>query len=450
MPHKALGTTSYPFQEQLPVQPPQEITHHPKKIVISTYGSLGDLYPYLAIGQILATRGHQVTIAGGTSLQSRIEALGLAFAPLRPNLDLSDRRTMKAAMDLRTGSETLLRKLILPYISANYQDLRQAVQSADLLINHAYCFAGPILGEKTGLPWISCNLSPSNFWSPHDSPVIPLYPWMAHLPGLGYAPNFLLMQGVRAVTRYWCEPLYQFRRKLGLPAGRHPLMEGQHSPHQVLALFSKLLAQQQVDWPSTAHVTGFPFFREEATLPAEVEQFLRQGEPPIVVALGSSVVLNAEAVYRCCQEVILRMGKRAIFVGAAHTLSDQEKARFVQHDDLLLAPYLPYAALFHHSALVIHHGGVGTTMEALRAGKPALVVPHSFDQPDNALRVGRLGVGRFIYRAYFTKTRLQKALHLLLNNPSYASFAQQAAGVVNQENGAETAVDRIESFARHL
>ncbi len=447
---KLADTASLSLQNQLPAQARQQTTHNPKKIVISTYGSLGDLYPYLAIGQVLAARGHHVTVAGGTSLQHKVEALGLAFAPLRPDLDLSDRRIMKAAMDLRTGSETLLRKLILPYISSNYQDLKEAVRAADLLINHAYCFAGPILGEKTGLPWISCNLSPNNFWSPYDSPVIPLYPWMAHLPGLGYAPNFLLMQGVRAVTRYWCEPLYRFRRKLGLPAGRHPLMEGQHSPHRVLALFSKLLAQPQADWPAAARVTGFPFFQQEAILPPEVEQFLQQGEPPIVVALGSSVVLNAEAVYRCCQEVILRMGKRAIFVGAAHTLSEQEKARFVQHDDLLLAPYLPYAALFHRSALVIHHGGVGTTMETLRAGKPALIVPHSFDQPDNALRVGRLGVGCFIYRAHFTKARLQRALHLLLNNPSYASFAQQAAQVVRQENGAETAVDHIESFAHQL
>ena len=408
------------------------------------------MYPYLAIGRVLAAQGHRVTIAGGTSLQDKVEALGLTFAPLRPDLDLSDRHTMQAAMNLRTGSETLLRKLILPHLRETYQDLMRAVQSADLLVNHAYCFAGPILGEKTGLPWISCNLSPSNFWSPHDSPVIPRYPWMVHLPRLGYAPNRLLMQGVRSVTRYWCEPIYRFRRELGLPAGKHPLMEGQHSPHRVLALFSKLLAQPQADWPASACVTGFPFFREEAVLPTPVEQFLQQGEPPIVVALGSSVVLNAEAVYRCCQEVILRMGKRAIFVGAVHTLSEPEKARFTHYDNLLLAPYLPYAALFHRSALVIHHGGIGTTMEALRAGKPALIIPHSFDQPDNALRVTRLGVGQFIYSTHLTKARLQRTLSLLLRKPSYAALAQRAAKIVNQENGAEAASNHITSFAHQL
>ena len=421
-----------------------------KKIVISTYGSLGDLYPYLAIGQKLSGRGHQVTIAGGASLQNKVESLGLRFALLRPNLDLSDRHTMKAAMNLRTGSETLARKLIFPFIRENYEDLTQAVQSADVLVNHAYCFAGPIVSEKTGIPWISCNLSPNNFWSAYDSPVIPRYSWMVHLPRLGFVTNRLLMQGVRRVTHPWCKPIYQLRQELGLPTCRHPLMEGQHSPYRVLALFSKLLAQKQADWPARACITGFPFFQEQQALPASVEHFIQQGKPPIVVALGSSVVLNAEAVYRCCQEVIAETQQRAIFVGAEHTLSDQEKTPFVHDKNILLAPYLPYASLFHKSALIIHHGGIGTTMEVLRAGKPMLVVPHSLDQPDNALRVERLGVGKYIYSHYFTKGRLRRALRILLNNPTYATCAQQAAQVVKEEYGVETASEHVETFVRQL
>ena len=419
-----------------------------KKIVISTYGSLGDLYPYLAIGQMLSQKGHQVTIAGGRSLQDRVEALGLGFAPLRPNLDLSDRRTMKAAMDLRTGSETLVRKLIFPFIRQNYEDLSRAVRSADLLINHAYCFAGPILSEKTGIPWISCNLSPNNFWSAYDAPVIPRYPWMVHLPQLGLATNQMLMQGVRSVTHRWCKPIYQFRRELGLPAYQHPLMEGQHSPHCVLALFSSLLARKQTDWPSQTRITGFPFFKEHQKLPFAVERFLAQGEPPIVVALGSSVVLNAEAVYHCCQQVMAELHQRVIFVGAEHTLSEQAKVPFLRDENILLAPYLPYAALFHRSALVIHHGGIGTTMEALRAGKPMLVVPHSFDQPDNALRIERLGVGKYIYSNHFTRGRLRKALCVLLHNPAYATAAQQAARAVRKEYGARTASEHVEAFVQ--
>ncbi|MEQ9437506.1 MAG: glycosyltransferase [Cyclobacteriaceae bacterium] len=421
-----------------------------KNIVISTYGSLGDLYPYLAIGRVLAKRGHRVTVAGGEALQSKVESMGLAFAPLRPNLDLSDRATMKSAMTLRTGSETLARKLIFPYIRENYQDLMQTVQSADLLINHAYCFAGPIVSEKTGIPWVSCNLSPNNFWSPYDSPVIPMYPWMVHLPSLGLVPNQVFMKAVREVTHYWCKPIYQFRKEIGLPTHKHPLMEGQYSPYRVLALFSKLLAQQQIDWPEQICITGFPFLQEGQELPSEVEDFLQQGDPPIVVALGSSVVLNAEAVYRCCREVITVMGKRAVFVGAQQTLSDQKKAHFAQDKHILLAPYLPYASLFHRSVLVIHHGGIGTTMEALRAGRPMLIVPHSFDQPDNALRVRKLGAGVFIYSTHFTKSRLKKALHLLLREPSYAASAQLAARVIREENGAETASKQIEILVQQL
>ncbi len=421
-----------------------------KRIVISTYGSLGDLYPYLAIGQALVAQGHKVTIAGGSSLQTKVEAMGFAFAPLRPNLDLNDRHTMKAAMDLRTGSRTLARKLVFPYIRENYEDLTQAVQQADLLINHAYCFAGPLVSEKKGIPWISCNLSPTNFWSSYDPSVIPGFPWMVHWPGLGFTVNRLFIQTVRIVTRFWCDSIYQFRKDLGLPNGMHPLMEGQHSPYLVLALFSKLLAQKQLDWPVQTMQTGFPFFQEEQGLPDATEAFLRQGEPPIVVALGSCVVMNGEAVYRCCQKVITALGKRAIFVGAAHTLDDKEKERFARDENILLAPYLPYASLFPRCALVIHHGGMGTTMEALRAGKPMLVIPHSFDQPDNALRVWRLGAGTFIYSTLFTNARLKKALCLLLENPSFSAYAKQAATIAREECGRETASKYIEDFIRQL
>ncbi|WP_224996122.1 glycosyltransferase [Cesiribacter sp. SM1] len=421
-----------------------------KKIVISSYGSLGDLYPYLAIGQALKARGHQVTIAGGVSVRSKVEGMGLSFAPLRPDLDLSDRQTMKAAMDLRTGSETLARKLIFPYIRENYNDLSQAVQNADLLINHAYCFAGPMVSEKTGIPWISCNLSPNNFWSVHDSPVVPRYPWMVHLPGLGVPTNRLVRKAVRMVTHQWCEPIYRFRKEIGLAPDKHPLMEGQHSPYRVLAMFSKLLAQKQTDWPTHTCITGFPFYQENKELPPAVENFIREGEPPIVVGLGSSVVLNAEAVYRCCHELLTEMNKRAIFVGAAQTLPAQEKKHYAKDRHILLTGYLPYAALFSKSALVIHHGGIGTTMEALRAGKPMLVIPHSFDQPDNALRVERLGAGKFIYSAHFTKNRLKKALLCLLEDPSYSYAAQQAAAVVKEECGTETASNYIESFIQQF
>ena len=92
----------------------------------------------------------------------------------------------------------------------------------------------------------------------------------------------------------------------------------------------------------------------------------------------------------------------------------------------------------------MHQGGVGTTAQALRAGRPMIVVPFAYDQPDNAARVTRLGVARTLRRARCTAKNLAGALAAVLANPRAAFLAAELGARVRAERGAATACDALE------
>jgi len=113
-----------------------------------------------------------------------------------------------------------------------------------------------------------------------------------------------------------------------------------------------------------------------------------------------------------------------------------------------VAEYAPYSALFSRASVVIHQGGVGTTAQCLRAGKPMLIMPYSHDQPDNARRMRRLRVARTIQKRNFTPRRVAAKLEKLLENPIYAHRAQQVAMRLRGEDGVKAACDALERLVR--
>jgi UDP:flavonoid glycosyltransferase YjiC (YdhE family) len=282
----------------------------PRDIVITTFGSFGDLHPYLAIALGLAARGHRVKIATGEAYRAKVESEGIEFHPVRPNISPDDHEAIRLAMDARKGSEYVLRHMFFPHVRSSYEDLTEAVAGADLLVTHPITYAGPLVAEKTGIPWVSTVLAPLSFFSASDPSVLSPAPWLATLGRLVPSVNrFICALGKRA-TVSWAEPVRQLRREIGLPPGANPIFEGQHSPDLVLALFSTLLGAPQPDWPPNTRVTGFVFYdrlEKHLGLPPELAQFLDSGPAPIVFTLGSSAVLDARDFYRQSAEAAVRL-----------------------------------------------------------------------------------------------------------------------------------------------
>src|SRR2546423_12338204 len=148
-----------------------------KRIVITTYGSFGDIHPYVALALELEARGHRPVIATSGMYREKIERAGLRFHAVRPDFPSLDQideavELMRLGMDPQTGPEFVIKEMFMSRVRESYEDLTIAAEGADLLITHPITFAGPVLAQKTGLPWISSVLSPISFFSAYD-PIFP-------------------------------------------------------------------------------------------------------------------------------------------------------------------------------------------------------------------------------------------------------------------------------------
>ncbi len=410
---------------------------------MTTFGSFGDVHPYIALALEMKRRNLSPVIATSEIYREKIESLGIEFHPVRPYMPGTDTpegvAVIEKVMDVQRGAEYLFKELLVPAVRYSYQDLMVAVQGADLLITHPITLAGPIVAETTGIPWISTVLAPASLWSIYDPFVPPNAPWLHAF--LSLTPTFAgwyetLLDNL---TDHWVQQVYDFRGVMGLPRGKNPLFAGQYSPELNLALFSRVLYQPQPDWPENTITTGFPFFdkKDNSEMDRELARFLSEGPAPIVFTLGSAAVHCAGDFFRESVIAAKALRRRAVLLIG----SEENRPKEPLPEGIVAFNYAPFGELLPRCAAMVHQGGVGTTGQGLRAGLPMLVMPFNHDQPDNAARVTRLGVARTISRKAYKAERVTKELRELLGNPSYANCARDAAYEIRTERGAASAVD---------
>lgn len=418
------------------------------RIVLSNIGTFGDINPLIALAIELKCRGHVPVLALPNVYRPKIEPLGIEFHPVRPDIDPTDSRLVAMVYDVKKGTETGLREFLFPVLRQTYDDFLAAAtepERADLMLLGELNYAGPLVAEVTGIPWASYVLAPLSFFSAFDPPVLPPYPRLARadkVAGMGRVMKRL----ARFTTRKWPEPIYQLRNELGLSRGANPLFDAKHSPHLVLALFSRVLGVEQKDWPPNTLITGFCFYDSDAgnaALPPHLEAFVSAGEPPVVFTLGSAAVLAAGNFYEVSAKVAANLGLRAVLLVGSDPRNRPHQAL---PPSICVAEYAPYSALFSRSSLVVHQGGVGTTAQCLKAGKPMLIMPYSHDQPDNARRMRRLKVSRTIQKVDYKPARVARKLQAMLNDPDYAARAQAVAQKLGWENGSKAACDALEAL----
>jgi len=163
----------------------------------------------------------------------------------------------------------------------------------------------------------------------------------------------------------------------------------------------------------------------------------------VVFTLGSAAVLAARKFYEHSAGAAIKAGVRAVLL-----IGSDGRNRPTQPlpESICVAEYAPYSALFNRAAMVVHQGGVGTTAQCLRAGKPMLIMPYSHDQPDNARRMRRLKVARVITRSNYTPMRVARRICSILEEPDFARCAQSVAKKLEHEDGVRTACDALEEL----
>jgi UDP:flavonoid glycosyltransferase YjiC (YdhE family) len=329
------------------------------------------------------------------------------------------------------------------------EDLSSLLQSADFLINATLIFPGPMLARKFNIPWASVTLQPFCYFSKSDPVVLPFAPWLENATTWGPVFWLLMNAAMHWGSSWWLKNFHQLRENLAVADYGHPLFEGQYSPDLNFALFSPHFAQPQPDWPSHTVATGFPFMEAQSDsledLPEALRRFLEAGRPPIVFTLGSSAVRIADDFYNTAVRAMkqLNTGKReayrAIFLIGNNTLTEPLT------DAMLAWDYVPYGQLFPHVACIVHQGGIGTTAQVMRAGKPMLIVPYGFDQPDNAARAQRLGVSVTLRKSKLNDKELAQTLEEVLTQAHYGEKAKELSLKIQSENCFDLACQHIEA-----
>lgn len=428
------------------------------RIVLNTFGSFGDLHPYLALAVELRRRGHEAVIATSEVYRQKVQAEGVRFVPVRPDVGelLNQPEFVEKLWHQERGTEHLIRDYLMPRVPEAYEDLLSASQGADLLLTHVAAYAGPTVAEVLKLPWISIVLQPSMFLSRYDPPRLPIA-WIRHLYSLGPQARAMIFRLGKARVRRWARPLLQLRRKLGLPTSANPVFEGALSPYRTLALFSPHFATPQPDWPANVQVTGFVFYdrrgegmqrfssNTDEQVTDRITAFLERGSPPVVFTLGSSAVMQPGTFYRESMMAAIKLGVRAILLAGP---DERAQLPHTIPDSIFVADYAPYSEVLPRVALTVHQGGIGTTAQALRAGHPMLVVPWAHDQPDNAERLRRIGVAEWMDRRRYTADRAAQKIRTLLDGHGYRERAAEIGAQIQREDGLRASCDAIEAVLR--
>lgn len=426
------------------------------RILITCFGSYGDLFPYIALGKELQNRHHQVTIGTTAIFQQLVETEGLTYSHIRCALDQYStgdaiRELMKKVFDPIKGGEHFVR-VMMEGVEASYQDTRSAVQDSDFVISNPFAFTTPVVCKEMNTPWFSTILAPMFFMSTYDPPIMSAAPWLRSVNRYSPAVYRWLFKLIKKLSLAWVKPLHEVCRthQIPNPVG-NPLFEGQYSPYGTLAMFPELLAEPQPDWPSNTMTTGFPLYAgEKAGSQFEndkvkrvdverLERFLQNGEPPLVFALGSSAVHIAQEFFQISAQISKRLNRRAVLV--VGQLVDEIPA---ENENLIVIGYVAYDRLFPRSSVIIHQAGIGTLAQALCAQKPMLIVPFGFDQFDNAERMARMGVALTLKRKDYTVESASCLIEELATNAQYAKRATKVGALIKDENGVGKACDAIE------
>ena len=410
-------------------------------VILPTLGSAGDVHPVIGLSLKLQERGHRATIVTNPFFQEQIESLGIGFLPVGT---IEEARALMAHPDLwhaNRGFYLIADRVITPSLEPIYEAIAANAGPNTVVAASPISLGARIAYDKLGVPFASVCLQPSVIRSLVDggkmgqirlSPTHPMWFKRALLNLIDWA----------IIDRKLRGPLNQFRAKLGLKPIDHVFREWMHSPQLVIGFFPEWFAPPQPDWPRNTHCVGFPLWDAagHAPVPDDAEKFLNEGEPPVIFTPGSAAATR-HAFFEESVVAARDLGIRAMMVT---NFAEQLPADLPAN--VRAFGYLPFSEVLPRAALLVHHGGIGTTAQTFKAGIPHIVVPNGHDQFDNAWRVERLRLGVEIRATKYKARRVAEAINGLLSDNDLKRRCRDYASRIDSERSITAACELIEGI----
>lgn len=405
---------------------------------LTTFGSAGDVFPVLGLAAELVDRGHRVTVATSKHFESKIPRSEIEFIALGTE---EDYRRVASNPDLwhPTKGFPYIYENLKPWIPLQYEMLVEAAKSGPITcIANVFGFGALAAQEKYDIPVYTLHLQPAVLWSDIAPPVLP------KVVGPRWLKSALFRLGERLVIdRVVCPHLNSWRASIGLPPVKNTIRSW-NSPRGILCLFPDWYAQAQRDWPQPCIQTNFPLwnFGSEQSLEPEIQRFFDAGSAPIAFTPGSANVHGAE-FFQAAVDACVNLGERGVLL-----TEFQEQIPVNLPDTVRWIKYAPLEQLLSQSKAFVHHGGIGSSSQALMAGIPQIVMPLAHDQFDNIARLKKLGVGESLHPKQFNAPNLTRSLRGILSNKNYSEAAKRIAQRLKPHQGVKEMAQIIENLGK--
>jgi UDP:flavonoid glycosyltransferase YjiC (YdhE family) len=394
-----------------------------KTFLLVTLGTAGDIKPFLALAAAIRDLGHRPVLLLNPSVRDQADRHQLISRPVGRPMDADELIGQCPQYVSLHGAKLVFRDIFLALSDIYRQRTLTLIEeeSPAAVVCHAGAFGSVWAADQAGVPRAAVHLSPTSLLSPEDQRR--LRPWPARA-----ITSLILKTGkrwARKQLRNYCQNLH-----LGSP--REALDHLFRGGDLLLGLWSPRFRPKADDDPDSLRVCGFPRPLETRACPEPVDDFLRDGPPPVVFSLGTSAVHVAGDFYLHAAEACRMLGVRGLVL--------RGPCRTPQLPGVVMsARWAPHDYLLARAAGIVHHGGIGCTGQQLRAGLPGLTIPFGHDQFDNGAWLRRLGVSRSIWHRRATARRLARSLRTVLSDPVRRRADDLGRAVRKEPDGAATA-----------
>ncbi|MFA6044369.1 MAG: nucleotide disphospho-sugar-binding domain-containing protein [Phycisphaerales bacterium] len=422
------------------------------RFAIVTTGSHGDVHPFIALALALKFRGHEVILFSNPYFENVTTRAGVTFEPMGAMLDLRDIKTFPKLMHPFLGPSVVVNELLIPNIHASLDELGPKLEAfaPDMVVHHHICVGVPWVTDELRIPRASVVLAPMLWFSRGDDFVGPGWGGEAPHPWVRGLRRWAQRSGRGGMLRFMFDlPINRMRRERGLADERDVYLYSTRESALNLGLWSPAFRPAFETDPKPSLICGFPWFDAnpaQHTGQTDLDAFLAsceaKGTPPVLFSLGTAAVHVAGKFYDIAAETCQKLGRPGVLLVGNSGCQPRGLSGTIRAFD-----YVPFSTIMPRCAASVHHGGIGTTAQGLRSGRPTVIVPHSHDQFDNAARAFRLGVSLTVRRSRLGVSRLVGALSRVLNEPAFAARAGELGPKVGEADGAAVAAEAIERAA---
>jgi UDP:flavonoid glycosyltransferase YjiC (YdhE family) len=408
-------------------------------ILFIAFGSHGDVHPFVGLARAMQARGHAVRVAANEIFAEMIGKAGVGFVQCGDRANFERVMNNPDTWNAQKGPAVVLEETAKT-LRQMYDLVLAETRENTLLVGSSLALGALCAAEKHQLKMVTVHLAPICIRSSVTMPI---------LPGginLNFAPMWARRMFWKIADRVVIapminKPLNAFRAEVGLPPVRNVQGEWWNAKLMTIGLWPEWYFPRQPDYPPQVRLAGFPLYDESdhVSLDPEVEAWLDAGDKPIAFTPGSAMVFGHK-FFETAVDVCQRLGRRGLLLTRHPQQVPANLPPTVRH-----VPFAPFGLLLPRCAAAVHHGGIGTTAQALRAGVPQFMMAMSHDQPDNAEICRLLGVADWTSPRRFTGSRVARKLSRLLESSEVAQACAKIAACAANDRSLETACGLLES-----